>query len=114
METFGITDIGTWIQSQEGQVFRLLTYKKVWTPYEMENKFMDESEYENGGYYKYVYITNAIETPEGTLLELSEVEEAEEGYDNCLWEDCHIKHYKLLKDIELVKYDVDNTEIRED
>ncbi len=111
METFGITDIGTWIQAQEGQVFRLLTYKKVWTPYEMDKKYSDESIFEEGGYYVFVYITNAIETPEGTLLELSEVEQ---DYDNGTWKDNHIKHYRLLKDIKLTKYDIDNEEIEED
>ena len=104
METFGITDLGTWIQDQEGQIFRLLTYKKVWTPYEMDKKYSDESQFEEGGYYKFVYITNAIEVPEGTLLELSEVMQEDDGS----WIDEHIKHYRLLSDIRLEKLDIDN------
>ena len=110
METYGITDLGTWLQNQQGQVFRVLTYKKVWTPYEQDKKFSDESIYEEGGYYLFAYITNAIEVSEGTLLELSEVTQNDDG----TWEDDHRKHYKLLTDIKLEKIDGDNEDIEED
>lgn len=104
MKTFGITDLGTWLQDNNNKIFRFLTYKKVYTPYEQDKKFIDESMYEEGGYYKFAYITNAIEVPEGTLLELSEVTRNE----NEDWKDTGIKYYKLLSDINLEMANFDN------
>ena len=110
MKTFGITDLGTWLQDNRGQVFRILTYRKIWTPYEQDKKYSDESIYEEGDYYLFAYITNAIEVPEGTLLELSEVVQNEDG----TWDYDHKKYYKLLKDIRLELVDFDNGYEEED
>ena len=94
-----------WIKSEQGQVFRYLIYKKVYTPYELDSKFTDESEFENGGYYNYVYITNAIEIPGDIILELSELEQ---NYDDGSWNELGIKHYFKLSEIKLSKCNNDN------
>lgn len=73
MQDLDITNIGTWLQDNKDVTFRLLVYKKVYTPLEQEKKYSDESEYENGGYYKYVKIVKAIEIPNDVLLEVSPV-----------------------------------------
>lgn len=104
MKTFGITDIGTWIQDNKDQVYRILTYRKVWTPYEIDKKYSDESIFEEGEYYLFARITNAIEVPEGTLLELTEVVQGDDG----IWIDNHFTHYKLLSSIKLEKTGFDN------
>lgn len=66
---YGIMDIGTWIYDNEDTIYRMLIYKKVWTPYELDKKFSDESEYEGGGYYEYCRIKNGILIPNDVLLE---------------------------------------------
>lgn len=101
------TNIGTWIHdSQEGQIFRYCVYKKVWTPYEQDKKFSDESQFENGGYWKYAIITNVIEIPNDVLLEFEEVER--EDYDCGPFKPIGCKSYYKLSDICLEKCDEDN------
>ena len=41
------TDLETWLHDFEDNIFRILVYRKPgqYTPYEMENKFSDESLY---------------------------------------------------------------------
>ena len=45
-----MTDFETFLQDNSETIFRYFKYKKVWTPYELDKKFSDESIYENGGY----------------------------------------------------------------
>lgn len=64
------TDLETWLHDiGEDRIFRILEYRKPgqYTPYEMENKFVDESLYiEN--IYKHVIIEEVIELPDKDLL----------------------------------------------
>lgn len=48
-------------------VFRYLVYKKVWTPYEQENKFEDESYFEDE-HCNFGYIVECINLPDGDIL----------------------------------------------
>lgn len=57
-----VTDLKTWIQDNKDRIFRILHYKKVFTPYEQENAFMDESEYEDNGEYQFCFIREAVST----------------------------------------------------
>lgn len=69
-----ITDMLTWLLDNDDRIFRYLVYKKVFTPYEQEKAFMDESEYENGGYYTMCIIEEAIDLGNGDhLLGLREI-----------------------------------------
>ena len=34
------------IETMQEEIFRLAVYKKLFTPYEIDNKFIDESNYE--------------------------------------------------------------------
>lgn len=99
------TNIGTWVHDLDNQVFRYTIYKKVYTPYEQQKCFSDESEFENGGYYNYAYITNVIEIPNDLLLELEELEQI---IDDNKFEPLGIKTYVKLSEIRLYKYDCDN------
>ena len=99
-----ITNIGTWVHDLSDKIFRFLIYKKVYTPYEQNQKFSDESEYENGGYYKFGFITNAIEIPNDVLLEINEVTEVDEGS----FEYLDKKIYVRLSEIRLEYYESDN------
>lgn len=100
-----ITNIGTWIHDLDEEIFRFLTYKKVWTPYENEHKFSDESEYEEGGCWKFGKIINAIEIPNDVLLEIREYVQYEEFTS---FQDTGRTLYKRLSEIRLEKFDIDN------
>lgn len=107
MQDLEITNIGTWSRDLEGQVFRYLTYKKNWTPYEMDKKYSDESEFEEGGYYRFAYITNVIEIPGDVLIEFTELSQGDfEGQ----FEDAGFKQYRRLSEIKLERFDIDNGE----
>ena len=61
-------DIHTWLSDVgEDRVFRLWVFKKMFTPYEQDEKFSDESVYEDD-VCKYVMIKELIELPDGDLL----------------------------------------------
>lgn len=105
------TNIGTWLfDSQEGQIFRYCVYKKVYTPYEQDKKFSDETEFENGGYWNYAYITNVIEIPNDLLIEFEELYQDEECTP---FKPIGHKSYRRLSDISLQKYDIDNENYEE-
>lgn len=107
MQELDITNIGTWVHDMSGcnKIFRFLVYKKVYTPYEQENKFSDESEYENGGYWKFGLITNAIEIPNDVLLEIEEMTQYDEFKP---FEPLNRKVYFKLSDIRLEYWEDDN------
>lgn len=48
-------------------IFRLWQYKRMFTPYEQEEKFMDESQYVNDE-CDFVKILDTINLPDGDLL----------------------------------------------
>ena len=52
-------NIAEWLKDYEHKVFRMWKYKKMFTPYEMEQKFEDESVYESVT-CEYVIITKII------------------------------------------------------
>lgn len=77
------TDLETWLHDFEDDIFRILIYRKPgqYTPYEMENKFSDESLYVDNEYKK-VFIEDVIELPD------------EDGEYECELADS-IEYYKL-------------------
>ena len=61
-------DIHTWLSDVgEERVFRMWVFKKMFTPYEQDEKFSDESVYVDD-ICKYVMIKELIELPDGDLL----------------------------------------------
>ena len=93
-KTYGITDFGSWLLDNQDKMFRILVYKKVYTPYEQDKKFSDESIYENGGYYDHGFIVEAMEIPGDILIGVSLC-----NSDNS--EDLGIVKYYRLSEIRL-------------
>ena len=61
-------DIHTWLSDVgEERVFRMWVFKKMFTPYEQDEKFSDESVYVDD-VCKHVMIKELIELPDGDLL----------------------------------------------
>ena len=68
-------DFSTFMQDEgRDRLFRLLVYRRIFTPYEQENKFMDESDYEEQGSYKFVFIKEVINLTNDILLGCQEVD----------------------------------------
>lgn len=63
------TDLQTWLMDYGDRVYRILKYRKEgqYTPYEIENKFEDESLFEDI-HYKKVVIDEVVELPDKDLL----------------------------------------------
>jgi hypothetical protein len=96
-----ITDFETWLLDEsDTRIFRYLIYKKVYTPYEQEHKYIDESEYEDGGMMSFAKIEEAIDMGNGNwMLGMREVFE-----DGSVSK--HLK-YVMLNEIRLWSYDED-------
>lgn len=102
-------DLDTFINNKASEtIFRMYKYKRIYTPYEQDQKFSDESIFENGNYPIYVRIVNAIELPNGdVLLKLLEdipIDERTDDYDK---QPC-IYLYERLSDIKLEEHEDDN------
>jgi len=97
--------ITTFINENKDTVFRFLTYNKhnIWTPEQSFNRYTDESVYLDT-HYEFAKITDAIDTPDGLMLELTLVDSDDPIVNRGR------KEYKLLNDIELSYFDIDNQE----
>ena len=96
-----ITDFETWLLDEsDTRIFRYLVYKKVYTPLEQERKYIDESEFEDGGMYTMAKIEEAIDMGNGNwMLGMREI-----------YEDGSIAHnlkYVMLNEIRLWLFDDD-------
>lgn len=78
-----------WLRKHQGEVFRYWTYKKMFTPYETEQRFSDESVFEDN-YASFGYLTEAIKLENGDFL-LAFTSQDIPGY----------MHYRRLSDISL-------------
>ena len=97
-------NITEFVKENTGVIFRFLEYNKfnIWTPEQQANKYRDEEIYLST-HYNFAKITDVIDTPNGALLELEIVDENDfSSYNH--------KVYKLLNDICLEKFDIDNQE----
>ena len=96
-------DIHTWLSDVgEERVFRMWVFKKMFTPYEQDKKFSDESVYEDD-VCKYVMIKELIELPDGDLFI---------GFQDADNDNLYLEYYKL-SEIRLDYYPSDK-ERRED
>ena len=87
----------TWFSDNSDRIYRFMVYKKLFTPYEQEQKFSDESQFEDT-HYRFGFIEEAIELGYGEwLLGLREIIDGE-VYD--------INYFKL-SDIQLSYFEQD-------
>ena len=95
-----ITDIETWLTDlEEGTLFRYGVYRRMFTPYEMQKAFSDESVYEDD-HYSLCLIEDAVDLGGGEwLLGLRDVDYSGEIYQ--------VKHYFKLSEIRLSYFDID-------
>lgn len=74
-----MTDLQTWIHDNDDKFYGVRKYKKVYTPYEQQKAYSDETQYE---WDKTCKIIEAIEIPNDVLLGLQEYSELEEISDD--------------------------------
>lgn len=104
-----MTDFETFVHDNSDTIFRYFKYKKVWTPYELDKKYSDESMYENGGYAELAYIRQAIELPDGDiLLKMEHTYEPDDMYDEPDEDHNTIYDYVKLSEISLEEFSKDN------
>lgn len=96
------------IEENKDTIFRYLVLNKynIWTPIQQEKKYCDESVYMDD-HYEFAKITDVIETPKGLMLEL-------DIYDPDDWERLHRKDYRMISDITLERFDIDNVEEKDE
>ena len=94
-----ITDFETWLLDWGDRTYRHLVYKKMFTPYEQQQAFSDESVYEDT-YYQFCKIEEAIDLGNGDwLLGLRILNEDLEPHST-------VEYYKL-SEIRLSRFDDD-------
>lgn len=92
------TDMETWFCDNSDRIYRFVVYKKLFTPYEQDKKFSDESQFEDN-YFRFGFIEEAIELGHGEwLLGFREVIEDEV---------CNYISYFKLSDIQLSYFEQD-------
>ena len=92
------TDMETWFSDNSDRIYRFVVYKKLFTPYEQEHKFMDESQFEDT-HFRFGFIEEAIELGNGKwLLGFREVIDDEV---------CDYISYFKLSDIQLSYFEQD-------
>ena len=97
-------DIHTWLSDVgEERVFRMWVFKRMFTPYEQEEKFTDESVYEDDT-CKFVMIKEIIELADGDLLI---------GFQDADSDNLYLEYYKL-SEIRLDYYQNDKKRLDDD
>lgn len=92
-------DFKNFLEKNKDTIFVYYKYVKVYTPYELDKKFSDESIYENGGYPVKVKILDAIVLPNKDILLKMEDVEYKAATDSSLY------IYEKLSDIILREYE---------
>lgn len=90
------------IEENPNVIYRYCVYRKpgLWTPYEMEEKFIDESFFEDG-HYTFAKITDCIHLDGDLLIEFNVCDEED-------YEPIGRKEYRLLSNIQLDRFERDN------
>lgn len=102
-------DVFEWIRSLENIPIRYLIYRRMFTPREMEEKYMDESVYENGTHFTDACIREVIQLPDGDLLLGMQPIFSWDDISNEQKEDSSIEYVKL-SEIRLSKFERDQHE----
>ena len=96
-----ITDMETWLSDYGDRLYRYLVYKKMFTPYEQQKAFSDESIFEDD-HYELCKIEEAIDLGNGDwLLGLRDLD-----YDGSVY---GIIHYYKLSEIQLSYFENDQS-----
>lgn len=96
----------SFIHQNANRVFRYWIYKRIYTPYEQDQKFINENIYENCT-CSYAYIRECIALPDGDYL--IGFEDAETA--NCTGDDyCQYIEYCKLSEIRLSYCESDSNE----
>lgn len=99
-----VLSLNDWVEKYKNITFRMLEYKKVWTPYEMNSKFVDESEFKDT-HYAFVRVCEAVTLPSGdVLLKLADWEDISKADND------RIYYWRNMKDIQLDEFDCDKLE----
>ena len=77
-----ITDFETWLLDYGDRLYRYLVYKRMFTPYEQQHAFEDESVYEDT-HYELCQIAEAIDLGGDWLLGLRTIGEDGKVYNLC-------------------------------
>jgi hypothetical protein len=101
-------DFETWVMYHSDRVFRYWVYRRMFTPYEQERKYMDETVFEDT-HCSYGTIREAVELPDGDVL-IGFVD----PFDDTVPEDSQNIHYVKLSEISLAYYPRDEAELREE
>lgn len=100
-----ITDMETWLLDNDDRIFRYLVYKKLFTPYEQEKKYSDESQFEDT-HFRFAFIEEAVKIGPGEwLIGFREIIDGEI---------CDNVDYHKLSDIQLSFYDSDQNMFMEE
>lgn len=100
-----ITDMETWLLDFEERIYRFVVYKKLFTPYEQDKKFMDESQFEDT-HFRFAFIEEAVELGHGEwLLGFREIIDGET---------CNNIDYYKLSDIQLSYFEIDQNMLKEE
>ena len=84
-------NIKDFFKVHDGQIFRFWVYKKMFTPYEQEKKFSDESIYENA-HCSYGRIIEVAPLPDGDILLAFQIDG---NYDVGINDIDYVTYYKL-------------------
>ena len=99
------TGMEKWLGDNSHRTYQFLVYKKLFTPYELDKKFVDESQFEDTN-YRFGFIEEAIELGNGEwLLGFREVIDDEV---------CNYITYLNLSDIRLFYFEKDQNMMNQD
>ena len=95
-------DFIEFLNTKKDTIFRYLVYNKynIWTPERQNEKYIDETIFIESE-YTFGKITNAYDVRNNILLEF-------DTYDPYDWRKIGRKEYRLLGDIQLEEFNIDN------
>lgn len=100
-----ITDMETWRADESESIYRLLVYRRMFTPYEQQHAFSDESHYEDS-HYQFGMIRDSIDLGGGNwMIGFEEIIEGEFS---------GVITYYNLSEIRLSKFEIDQKMLDEE
>ena len=86
------------------RIIRYLVYRRIWTPYELEQKFADESEFTEST-YSFGIIKTASSIGNDVFLQIQKVNADTIGHE---YEISDVSEYYKLSDIKIEEFSYDN------
>lgn len=100
-----VTDLLTWLLDNEGRIFRFLVHRRIYTPYEQQKAFIDETRYEDS-HYSFGLIKEAVDLGNGEWLIGIQIIIDDELTDN-------IEFYRL-SELKLEVFETDQNMFRDE